>query len=141
MSVAICYSSSRKLNQYIPTYQEELLAHSKCYTRIYITNKGGDGPSVECAELVTYSEWVRDGVLTPPFNEPCDADRRAQSLTALIPLEVPTAKLEMKSQHINLGGIKHLVWGINLLTFVLDLRNRGRRGKNIQFSERIFFTF
>ena len=39
------------------------------------------------------------------------------------PPKVPTATLEMKSQHINLGGIKHLVWGINLLTFVLDLRN------------------
>ena len=37
----------------VRTYREEFLAHSKRYTRIYITNRGGDGPSVEWAELVT----------------------------------------------------------------------------------------
>ena len=56
------------------------------------------------------------------------------------PPKVPTATLEMKSQHINLGGIKHLVRGINFLTFVLDLRNCGKTGeKNTQFSENFFY--
>ena len=138
MFVAICYSSNRKLTQYVRT--EKSSWHTASAIQGFISPT-----EVETVPLWNgQSLWPRANgtVMESWLHHLMSHVTLIKVLNLLVlwfPPKVPTATLEMKSQHINLGGIKHLVQGINLLTFVLDLRNWGKRGRKIPNFQKFFF--